>query len=96
MKAVEILRPGGSLLLQLRARATPVAGAGVVLPRVQAGGKVDDFPLADAVGDHRGQIGARINARRMQTGDNLGLGRLRCHAHRGPFEGDRLIADIIP
>jgi NADPH:quinone reductase len=38
MKAVEILRPGGPDMLQLTERATPVAGAGEVLIRVQAAG----------------------------------------------------------
>jgi NADPH2:quinone reductase len=38
MKAIEILRPGGPDMLQLTERATPVAGAGEVLIRVQAAG----------------------------------------------------------
>ena len=38
MKAVEILRPGGPDMLQLTERATPVAGAGELLIRVQAAG----------------------------------------------------------
>jgi NADPH2:quinone reductase len=38
MKAIEILRPGGPDMLQLTERATPVAGAGEVLLRVQAAG----------------------------------------------------------